>query len=62
MLKIMVKERNDYYDVKSKGKNISPEEILSVMSALYYMLHKDFNINRREANELINNINKIESE
>lgn len=61
MLEIIVKEINDHYDVKVKG-DISPEEILSVISALYYMLHKDFNINRREANELINNINKIESE
>ena len=58
MLKIIVKDKNDYIDVKVKGRNVTGIEYLTVLDKVFDTLVGDCELTTKEVLEMLKEFKK----
>ena len=48
MIKLKVKDKKNYYDIKIKGKNYNLIQYISLLDSIIRNIKKDYNMNMKE--------------
>lgn len=48
MIKLKVKDKKNYYDIKIKGKNYNLIQYISLLDSIIISIKKDYNMNMKE--------------
>lgn len=48
MIKLRVKDKKNYYDIKIKGKNYNLIQYISLLDSIIRNIKKDYNMNMKE--------------
>lgn len=58
MLKIIVKDKNDYIDVKVKGRNVTGAEYFAILDRVFDTLVGDCDLTTKEILEMLKDFKK----